>query len=296
MFVIRTNFSFINHFLCLWHINNNVLINCKKNFNKEEWTIFFAEWKKITYAQTEQTFWEMWKQFSIKYNDRDVMKYLTIIYITHVKHFVKCYINRVLHFDITTTSRDESEHATLKRQLKTSKSDLKSVIEDIDLLLINEHHDHLLKLNDDKTRFLMKLRKSIFQQISSYIITSTRRRNATQYQLIINQITTLSLCTQTFITIIDLSCSHKIQKRMFKKECILMKNIHSHWRFERNHSSTSRTIDLLRVKDLDVKRTRERSQDVENRRAEIFDSSTAREFSQFDEWRWRQRFSMTKKY
>jgi hypothetical protein len=162
MFVIRTNFSFINHFLCFWHINNNVLINCKKNFNKEKWTIFFAEWKKITYAQTEQTFWELWRQFSIKYNDRNVMKYLIIIYIIHVKHFVKCYINRALHFDITTTSRDESEHAILKRQLETSKNDLKSMIEDIDLLLINEHHNHLLKLNDDKMRFFMKFRKSIF--------------------------------------------------------------------------------------------------------------------------------------
>ncbi len=156
------------------------------------------------------------------------MKYLAIIYITHAKHFVKCYINRVLHFDITTTSRDENEHATLKCQLETSKNDLKSMIENINLLLINEHHNHLLKLNDDKTRFFMKLRKWIFQQISSYITTSMIRRIVTQYQLMIDQSTILSSCTQTFITIIDLSCSHKIQKRMFKRECILMKNIHFH--------------------------------------------------------------------
>jgi hypothetical protein len=90
------------------------------------------------------------------------VKYLIIIYITHVKHFVKCFINRVLHFDITTTFRDENEHVVFKRQLKISKDDLKTLIKDIDLLLINEHHNYLLKLNDDKMRFFMKFRKSIF--------------------------------------------------------------------------------------------------------------------------------------
>jgi hypothetical protein len=33
-----------NHLLCLWHINNNVLINCKKKFIiKETWKKFFSE-------------------------------------------------------------------------------------------------------------------------------------------------------------------------------------------------------------------------------------------------------------
>jgi hypothetical protein len=260
MLAIRTEFSFINHLLCLWHINNNVLANCKKSFNsKEEWDAFFADWKEMTYAHSEQLFWELWEQFSIKYNDYDVVKYLITIYITHVKHFVKCFINRVLHFDITTTSRDKSEHVVFKRQLKTSKDDLKTMIKDIDLLLINEHHNYLLKLNDDKMRFLMKLRKSIFQQISSYIITSAIRRIVTQYQLVIEKSTTLIACTQIFIIIIDLSCNHKIQKRLYKKRSLLMKNVHSHWRFERNASFISRNVDLLMMKESDVTRSRERS-------------------------------------
>ncbi len=126
------------------------------------------------------------------------------------------------------TSRDENEHVVLKRQLEISKNDLKTMIKNIDLLLINEHHNYLLKLNDDKMRFFMKLRKSIFQQISSYIITSVIRRIVTQYQLVIEKSTTLITCTQTFIIIIDLFCDHKIQKRLYKKKNLLMKNVHSH--------------------------------------------------------------------
>jgi hypothetical protein len=37
-------FSDANHLLCTWHINNNVLINCKKSFFiKEAWEKFFSE-------------------------------------------------------------------------------------------------------------------------------------------------------------------------------------------------------------------------------------------------------------
>ncbi len=157
-----------------------------------------------------------------------MMKYLIIIYIAHAKHCVKCFINRVLHFDITTTSRDENSNAMLKRQLNTSTEDLKTVMNDINLLLINEHHNHILKLKDDKMRFSMKLRKSIFQLIFSYITTSIIRRIAAQNQLLTKKSTILAACTHVFIIITELSCNHKIQERLFDEECLLLKNVHSH--------------------------------------------------------------------
>ncbi len=44
MNVCRLIFSVSNHLLCLWYINNNVLINCKKHFIiKEVWDKFFSE-------------------------------------------------------------------------------------------------------------------------------------------------------------------------------------------------------------------------------------------------------------
>ncbi len=48
MTAIDLNFADVNHLLCLWHINNNVMINCRRAFfTKKEWNIFFADWKKI---------------------------------------------------------------------------------------------------------------------------------------------------------------------------------------------------------------------------------------------------------
>ena len=96
MLALRAQFPRTNHLLCIWHINKNVVANCKRQFSKEE-------------------------------------EYLATTYITHVQHFVRCFTNRVLHFDTTTTSRGEGGHAVIKRQLGTSTGGLKTVVDGISL-------------------------------------------------------------------------------------------------------------------------------------------------------------------
>jgi hypothetical protein len=65
----RLIFSSINHLLCIWHINNNVLMNCKKRFiTKETWDVFFAEWKMIMYAFSKQKYRQLWNKFVDRYN------------------------------------------------------------------------------------------------------------------------------------------------------------------------------------------------------------------------------------
>ncbi len=54
------------------------------------------------------------------------------------RHFIKCYINQVLHFDTTMTSRDEDFHAILKQQLSKFIDDLKTIINDINFMSINK--------------------------------------------------------------------------------------------------------------------------------------------------------------
>ena len=52
LIVISVIFFDSNHLLCIWHINNNVLSNCRKKFDtKKKWKIFFFEWKTIMYAK-----------------------------------------------------------------------------------------------------------------------------------------------------------------------------------------------------------------------------------------------------
>ncbi len=163
----RLIFLEFNHSLCLWHINNNVLINSKKFFIIEEaWEKFFHEWETMLYAAFESEYRELWNQFVNRYNlsHDECIDYLYEIYITdYRRRFIKCYINKILHFDTTMTSRNETALVFLKRQLKKSIDDLKTIVNDINLLLINELQNYRVDLDDDKIRYSMKLRKTIFQ-------------------------------------------------------------------------------------------------------------------------------------
>lgn len=145
-------------------------------------------------------------------------------YLPYRRQFVKCYINQVLHFDTTTTSRAEGGHAILKRQLGSSHGDLKIVVNAISLLLTNELHDHILAVNEAKMRVSLRLRKSIFQRISSYVSPHALRKVLEQYSLVVDKPTVLQSCIDAFTTTLGLPCCHKIQQRMYEPEgCLLIK-------------------------------------------------------------------------
>jgi hypothetical protein len=73
------------------------------------------------------------------------VKYLIAIYIRdHRRRFVKTYINQMLHFETTMSFRNEIEHVQLKRHLKTSTDDFKTMIDNINLMLKNQIHNHLI--------------------------------------------------------------------------------------------------------------------------------------------------------
>jgi HJR/Mrr/RecB family endonuclease len=91
----------------------------------------------------------------------------------------------MLHFDTTMTSRDEDSHAILKQQLSKSTDDLKTIVNDINLMLINELQNYRIALDDDRMRYLMKLRKSIFEQLIFFVTTNALRKILSQYKLMI---------------------------------------------------------------------------------------------------------------
>jgi hypothetical protein len=157
------------------------------------------------------------------------VKYLRFIYIFEYRfRFVKCYTNEVLHFNTTITSRDESDHFTLKKRLSFSIEDLKTMMNDIDLLLKNELHNYHLALEKAKIRFFMSFRKSIFQNLIAYVIFHVLKMILEQYNLLTERSTIFSRCTNVFIITIDLSCSHKIQERLYNEEFLLLKDVHVH--------------------------------------------------------------------
>jgi hypothetical protein len=78
---MRIELSEVHHLFCTWHINSNILVNCKKSFDiKENWNKFFKNLKTIMYASSKTKFWNNWKKFSltIKSTTRNVLSIRSI--------------------------------------------------------------------------------------------------------------------------------------------------------------------------------------------------------------------------
>jgi hypothetical protein len=69
--------------------------------------------------------------------------------MSYRRRFIKCYTNQVLHFDTTMTSRDEDSHAILKQQWSKFIDDLKTIVNNINLMLINELQNYRIALDDN---------------------------------------------------------------------------------------------------------------------------------------------------
>jgi hypothetical protein len=85
-------------------------------------------------------------------------------------------------------------------------------------------------MNEARMRYSIELRKSIFDQLVSYVTSIALWKILSQYKKLIEHFTVISVCIKIFITIIELSCSHIIQKRLFEEESLLIEDVHSHWR------------------------------------------------------------------
>ena len=116
----------------------------------------------------------------------------------------------MLHFETTIISRSEKKHAILKRIFENFIDDLKTIIDVVILLLMNEYQNHLIKINETRIKLFIKFRKSIFQFIVAHVISTALKKIMFQYEKLINQSTIILSCIEAFIISIKLSCSHKI--------------------------------------------------------------------------------------
>ena len=114
------------HAVCLWHVDKNVLTNCKPSFDIEEsWQEFYKDWHGVLYSATEPIFEVKWAELQAKYEDD---YWVAIDYLqndlmaTWKEKVIKCYTNKLCHFGNTTTSRAEGGHAKIKRQLNNTST------------------------------------------------------------------------------------------------------------------------------------------------------------------------------
>lgn len=286
------------HMLCVWHINRNVVANCKPCFYvKEDWVEFYAHWFRVMYAVTVTIFEAEWKSLQEVYNRYDpaICVYLTKEWIgPFTTKFIRCYTNKILHFFNTATSKGEGGNAVLKRELKFSTGDLEKVVKDIAKLLSLQRSTYIGDIESAKVNVPMDLRRREFRDIIARVTPFALRRVLDQYKAEREP----KDCTNSFTTVSGLPCIHRVKARIAEGAgTIHIDDVHPHWRFQKPAASYTRgpltevedlrqPIDsLLSVHEPAVARTKGRPTGPRElpTRAELeFQRSTQREPSRFE--------------
>ena len=125
--------------LCIWHINKNVLANCKKLFEDgESWIAFLQSWRKIVYASNTEIFAEALLKFQdFSSSHPRAFSYISENWLTFKEHFVMFYIKNIRHFGSAATSRVEGNHHVLKSYIKLGRLHILEVVKRLTLLWKN---------------------------------------------------------------------------------------------------------------------------------------------------------------
>ncbi len=261
--VLHLIFFIVRHLLCVWHVNKNVLTHCKSDFIiKETWEKFYSKWQAMMYAHIIEIYQEKWNKLQNDYYAKhfEIINYLKNIWIRSFdRKIIKCYTNKIRHFFIISTSRSKNAHRVLKHNLNFSTDDLKMMMNNIEILLMNQRKEYATKFDETKMRVSFDLKISSFKDLLSHVISYALRIIFNQYVLI-DQSNHSTVYTHFWIIVSDLSCSHLIKNRIrASAEILLLEDVHQHWYFVK-FITTSRIIDsLLLIQESTVARDRERS-------------------------------------
>ena len=102
-------FTGVPTMLCVWHVNQCVLANCK-NILGDNWLEFNSMWRGVIQAQTIDQFEELWLQISIKYSTGTSQKCIDYLRKEWIKdgqkeRLVTAWTSYYQHFGTQTTSR-----------------------------------------------------------------------------------------------------------------------------------------------------------------------------------------------
>lgn len=273
---IRNLYPRVSIILCIWHINMDVRAHATRIMSrKEEVDSLMKDWEIVVYSQTVSSYAENWNRFEEKYSSfhnlthlnspgkignsfqdlkadeyeaqvqQDIQKRYERV-LAYLKeswlqpwehHFVKCYTNRQLHFDTTTTQRAESAHRALKAQLGFSTGSLFTVVNSIELLLENQLKDWRQRLNGAKNVVAHQHRIPMFRKLINFVPGFGLWKVYEQYQRVMKSLEPngqpLEACTGTYEKTMGLPCSHRIAALYRNRSVLKPEDLHSHWLYSK---------------------------------------------------------------
>jgi transposase-like protein len=90
---LTTVFHSAHNLLCVWHVNTNVLANCKKSeWDANTFDDFMSDWNHVLNSNQIDLFHLFWDAFIQKWNRSHMaaVEYLTQIWLIHKETIIRC--------------------------------------------------------------------------------------------------------------------------------------------------------------------------------------------------------------
>ncbi|KAL7252612.1 hypothetical protein ACSBR1_007225 [Camellia fascicularis] len=202
MNAIQVVFPTTTNLLCVWHIEKNILANCKSYFEaQEDWSTFLCTWRQVINSQDEATYEEVWKFFELLYKEKKELSFK--------ERFVNAWTEKFAHFGNRVSSRVEGAHGKLKKYLQVSTGDLHRVKNKICLAIENEYKEIKAQLSSERIQIPHKCNAHFFKDLITNVSTFSMGELLRQYEMVTNG-TMQPTCTGHFMASMGLSCAHKM--------------------------------------------------------------------------------------
>ncbi|KAG5551462.1 hypothetical protein RHGRI_009772 [Rhododendron griersonianum] len=238
MNAIKVVFPTTTNLLCVWHIEKNILTNCKPRFaRQEDWTTFLSIWNQVISSQNEELFEQAWNFFELLYKEKqEVLSYIRRTWLPFKEKFVKGWTDKCLHFGNRASSRAEGAHSKLKKYLLVSTGDLQEVKNKICLAIENEFNEIKTQLLSERIRVPHRSNILFFKELVSHVSVFAMGELLKQYEMMRHG-TMQSICTGHFMASMGLPCAHKMIE--WKDKILPLDAIHSQWRIDIRSLSVS---------------------------------------------------------
>ncbi|PIA24917.1 hypothetical protein AQUCO_04100189v1 [Aquilegia coerulea] len=232
MNAIEVIFPRTTNLLCFWHVETNIITNCKRFFEaKEDWDTFITTWTELVQSNSMSSFSEGWKDFEASYKEKVVMiDYIKKTWLPLKERFVKAWTDVHLHFGNRVTSRAEGAHGVLKSYLQVSTSDLHVAKEKICLAVENNFHGITTQVASEKIRIPHNICVPFFKELVHCVSTFALKKLFEQYKLALSD-SWFSVCKGQFTATMGLPCAHMM--RCMKDRALQLSDIHPQWRIDK---------------------------------------------------------------
>ncbi|XP_040361626.1 uncharacterized protein LOC112203005 [Rosa chinensis] len=221
------------HLLCKWHINRNVMKECKKKFaTAEMWNMFLNAWNTVVGSTTESEYWANLKEFESKFSTYpDELRYLKRTWLDNYKErFVVAWTDTCMHIGTTTSNRVESAHAKLKRQLNSSQLDFNISWDHIHSLIELHHTD--IKASFEKSRCFLQhdFKHEYLKELISYVSIAALNKIVCEANRADSMKKDVACCGCVIRVTHGLPCAHEIAEYKCSNRPIPIDAVHNHWR------------------------------------------------------------------